>query len=292
MSDMAYQNVSKEEIDELEHERQELLNDFKEQLAVFCKYLNVDIDQQAALRSLDTKTRLTLSYPYYVPARKGIVKISATGYLSSKMVEKVKSTTKDIVNALAANIADSSQKLTCNDIALKGSTESIAEKLTQRYLFGHRRFYDIEPIPDIPTLRNQDLSALSEYYLLDRVEELYAAKYHRYRLWDGRAIALFSSYLFDVKSEYHEFFDSPNLIHLLSDNPEPITKKWFKDECIECWGELYADGPIRSYTELAYPNENGVIFEEYIPLPMVSEDVWDSLYERYKSKLEEHVKYS
>ncbi|MBU2932910.1 hypothetical protein [Vibrio cyclitrophicus] len=292
MSVMDYQDASKEELQELENERLELLNDFKEQLAVFCDYLKVDLDQQATLKSLDTATALTLSSPRYIPAQKGILKISAQGYLSIKLVEKVKSTTTDIVKALANKIADSSQKLPCNDIALKGSVDSIAAKLTQRYLFGHRRFYDVEPIPEAPTLRNNDLRALCERHLLDRVKERYTSHYHRYRLWDGRAINLFSSYLFNVKSEEHSFFDSKNLIHLLNNTPAPIKKEWFKDECIECWEALYADGPRYAYTELAYPDESGVIFEEYVPLDMVSEDVWDSLYERYKNKLKEHVEFA
>ncbi|MEZ8062063.1 MULTISPECIES: hypothetical protein [Vibrio] len=291
MSVLDYQDASKEELQELENERLELLNDFKEQLAVFCDYLKVDLDQQATLKSLDTATALTLSSPRYIPAQKGILKISAQGYLSIKLVEKVKSTTTDIVKALAKKIADSSQKLPCNDIALKGSVDSIAAKLTQRYLFGHRRFYDVEPIPEVPTLRN-DLRALCERHLLDRVKERYTSHYHRYRLWDGRAIDLFSSYLFNVKSEEHSFFDSKNLIHLLNNTPAPIKKEWFKDECIECWEALYADGPRYAYTELAYPDESGVIFEEYVPLDMVSEDVWDSLYERYKNKLKEHVEFA
>nr|WP_025593093.1 hypothetical protein [Vibrio sp. SCSIO 43097] len=114
------------------------------------------------------------------------------------------------------------------------------------------------------------------------------------RLWYfcRRAITLFSSYLFDIKSEEHHFFDSKNLIHLLGNGPEPITKEWFKDECIECWEALYVDGPRYAYTELAYPDDSGVIFEEYLPLVMVSEDVWDSLYERYKNKLKEHVEFA
>lgn len=292
ISAMTNQNISKEELQELEYERLELLNDFKEQLAVFCDYLKVDLDQQATLKSLDTATALTLSSPRCVPARKGVLKISAQGYLRLKLVEKVKSTASDIVKVLANKIADSSQKLPCNDIALKGSADSIASKLTQRYLFGHVRFYDIEPIPEVPTLRNKDLSALCERHLLDRVKEHYTSQYHRYRLWDGRAIALFSSYLFDVKSEAHNFFDSKNLIHLLDNGPEPITKEWFKDECIECWEALYVDGPRYAYTELAYPDDSGVIFEEYVPLDMVSEDVWDSLYERYKNKLKEHIEFA
>lgn len=159
-------------------------------------------------------------------------------------------------------------------------------------MFGHRRFYDVEPIPEVPTLRNDDLRALCERHLLDRVKERYTSHYHRYRLWDGRAIDLFSSYLFNVKSEEHSFFDSKNLIHLLNNTPAPIKKEWFKNECIECWEALYADGPRYAYTELAYPDESGVIFEEYVPLDMVSEDVWDSLYERYKNKLKEHVEFA
>ncbi|MGY0600371.1 hypothetical protein ACWYVB_24145, partial [Vibrio sp. JZG10] len=65
MSVMDYQDASKEELQELENERLELLNDFKEQLAVFCDYLKVDLDQQATLKSLDTATALTLSSPRY-----------------------------------------------------------------------------------------------------------------------------------------------------------------------------------------------------------------------------------
>ncbi|ELC9579239.1 hypothetical protein RJY99_000099 [Vibrio vulnificus] len=292
MSGTNYQEVSREDLQELEYTRLDLLNDFKEQLAVFCDYLNVDLDQHAALQSLDTATAYTLSSSHYVPSRKGDVKISALSYLNLKLIEQVKSTASGIVKTLATQIADSSQKLPCNDIALKGSVDSIAIKLTQRYLFGYKSFYDVESIPEVPTLRNNDLSALCERHLLERVEERYTAQYHRYRLWDGKAIALLSSYLFDVKSEEHNFFDSKNLIHLLNNIPEPITKEWFKDECIECWEDLHANGPCHGYTELAYPDEHGVIFEEYVPLNMVSEEVWDSLYERYKSKLKEHVEFT
>lgn len=292
MSGTNYQEVSREDLQELEYTRLDLLNDFKEQLAVFCDYLNVDLDQHAALQSLDTATAYTLSSPHYVPSRKRDVKISALGYLNLKLIEQVKSTASGIVKTLATQIADSSQKLPCNDIALKGSVDSIAIKLTQRYLFSYKSFYDVESIPEVPTLRNNDLSALCERHLLERVEERYTAQYHRYRLWDGKAIALLSSYLFDVKSEEHNFFDSKNLIHLLNNIPEPITKEWFKDECIECWEDLHANGPCHAYTELAYPDEHGVIFEEYVPLNMVSEEVWDSLYERYKSKLKEHVEFT
>lgn len=126
---------------------------------------------------------------------------------------------------------------------------------------------------------------MCERYLLDRVKDCYSEQYQRYRLWDKRAIDLFSSYLFDVKNDEHNFFNFMNLIHLFDNVAEPITKEWFKDECIECWEDLYANGPRYAYTELAYPNQNGVIFEEYVPLNMVSEEVWDSLYECYKSRL-------
>ncbi|WP_305461973.1 hypothetical protein [Photobacterium leiognathi] len=76
-----------------------------------------------------------------------------------------------------------------------------------------------------------------------------------------------------------------NLRHLLKDNSVPIEITLFKEECLECWLALCADNPIHAYTELAYPNENGVIFEEYIPLHSVNEDVWSSLYEHYQQKL-------
>lgn len=292
MSGTTYQDVANEQLEELESERQELMEGFKQHLALFCKYLNVDLDQQAALNSIGWHTQVCLSSHRHIPAQKEGIPISTQGYLSSKMREKVKSAASTIVNDLARKIADSSQKLLCNDIALRGSPESIAEKLTLRYLFDHRRFYDIDPIPDVSSVHHYDVDAFSKYHLLDRVKEHYTSRYHRYKLWDGRAVTLFTSYLFDTKSELHPFFHSQNLIHLLDDDPEPIAKKWFKDECIECWLELHADGPCYAYTELAYPDENGVIFEEYVPITMVSEEVWDSLYERYKNKLKEHVEFT
>lgn len=289
---MAYQDVSTEELQELEYERQELLESFKQHLALFCQYLNVDLDQQAYVNSISWHTQVYLSSPRYVPEKNKGIPISVQGYLSSKMCEEIKSSASIIVNDLASKIADSSQKLLVNDIALRGSPESIAEKLTLRYLFGHKRFYDIDPIPDVPSAHRYEIDAFSEERLLDRVMEHYTSRYHRYKLWEGRVIALFSSCLFDTKSELHPFFNSPNLIHLLGDDPKPIAKEWFKDECIECWLALHADPPLHAYTERAYPDDSGVIFEEYVPLTMVSEEIWDALYERYKNKLEKHIMHS
>lgn len=288
MSDIAYQDLSKEELQELENERQELLEGFKRHLALFCELLNVDINQQDAAASIGWLTHVCLSSHKHIPKKEGGLLISGQDYLSLKMREKVKFAASAIVNNLARNIADSSQNLLVNDIILRGSPESIAAKLTQHYLFGHKRFYDIDPIPDIPSVHHCHVDAFSVDHLLAKVEEHYLNQYHRYKLWNGRAIALFTSYLFDTKSELHPHFKAPNLIHLL-DAPEPVAKKWFKDECIECWLELNAEGPLHAYTEIAYPDSSGVIFEEYVPLTVVSENVWDALYERYKDKLKGHV---
>lgn len=292
MSYTGYQEISIEQLEELENERLELIEGFKEHLAFFGKYLNVDLDQQAAVASINWSTQVCLSSHEYIPEKKDGMPIAGQGYLSVKMREKVKSEASNIVNNLARDIANSSQKLLVNDIILRGSPESIAEKLTLHSQFGHRRFYDVDPIPSVPSVHHCEVYAFSEYHLLDKVKEHYVNRYHRYRLWDGRAIALFTSYLFDAKSQAHPFHQTPNLIHLLDDDPEPIKKEWFKRECIECWLELQEAPPSHAYTELAYPDDNGVIFDEYVPLTMVGEDVWDALYERYQSKLENHIKYS
>lgn len=289
MTYTGYQAISKEELEELEEERLELLTSFKLHLEKFCKYLNLDLDQQAAFRSISWTLKARLSNPKHTPEKWNGIRISGKGHISLKMIEEVKSVASTIVNDLACKIAASSQQLLCNDIALRGSPELIAAKLTHRYLFGHKRFFDIDPTPDIPSVHHYEIDAFSEYYLLDRVQVHYESQYHRYKLWDGRSIAIFSSCLFDTKSEVHTFFDSPNLIHLLGDDQEAIDRKWFKEECIECWLELNAEAPLHEYTELAYPDDNGVIFAEYVPLTMVSEDVWDALYERYQNKLEKNI---
>lgn len=291
MSYTGYQEITKEELKELEEERLELLVSFKLHLENFCKHLNLDLDQQAAFRSISWSLKSRLENPKHTPEKMNGIRISGKGHISLKMIEEVKSAASAIINGLACKIADSSQQLLCNDIALRGSPELIAVKLTHRYLFGHKRFYDISPIPDISSVHHYEIEAFSEYYLLDRVQAHYESQYHRYKLWDGESIALFNSYLFDTKSEVHTFFDSPNLIHLLSDDPEPIDKKCFKEECIECWLELNAEAPLHAYTELAYPDDGGVVFAEYVPLTIVCEDVWDALYERYQHKLKNHIEH-
>jgi hypothetical protein len=289
MSYTGYQEITKEELKELEEERLELLASFKLHLENFCKYLNLDLDQQAAFHSISWSLKSRLENPKHTPEKTNGVRISGKGHISLKMIDEVKSVASTIVNDLACKIAASSQQLLCNDIALRGSPELIAVKLTHRYLFGHKHFYDISATPDVPSVHHYEIDAFSKYYLLDRVQVFYESQYHRYKLWDGRSIALFNSCLFDTKSQEHTFFNSPNLIHLLGDDPELIDKKWFKEECIQCWLELNAEAPLHQYTELAYPDDDGVIFAEYVPLTMVGEDVWDALYERYQHKLKNRI---
>ncbi|WCP66715.1 hypothetical protein LYZ37_12800 [Vibrio tubiashii] len=292
MSYTGYQEISIEQLEELENERLELIEGFKEHLALFCKLLNVDLDQQAAVDSISRSTQVRLSSHKHIPEKKDGMPIAGQGYLSVKMREKVKSEASAIVTNLARDIANSSQKLLVNDIILRGSPESIAEKLTLHCQFGHKRFYDVDPIPNVPSVHHYEVDAFSKRHLLDKVKEHYVSRYHRYRLWDGKAIAHLTSYLFTEKSQAHPFHQSPNLIHLLDDDPNPIQKEWFKRECLDCWLEFQEAPPSHAYTELAYPDDNGVIFDEYIPLTMVGEDVWNALYERYQNKLEEHIKYS
>ncbi|PSV21994.1 hypothetical protein C0W44_07285 [Photobacterium leiognathi subsp. mandapamensis] len=272
--------LTSEEVCEVESVKQEILRSFEEELALFCENHNLNLDQQSVLQSLECSIKSILSYCRLPSEKKDPFEISAKEYLIAKLFECEKSAADKISRDLANTIAYSSQKLANNDIALKGSVKSIAEKLTLRYLFDYRHYYDLEPIPN----GSGYLYALTTNYLLDRVEEIYTQKYHKYRLWDKRSIALFSSYLFDNIGEFHDFFDMQNLRHLLEDYSEPIEITLFKEECLECWLALCADNPIHAYTELAYPNENGVIFEEYIPLHSVNEDVWSSLYEHYQQK--------
>lgn len=284
MSVYNYYYAAKDDIEALEQDRLELLNDFKEQLAVFCEHLYANLDQQSIFQSLNSHTNSAIFFPHYQTNRCEILKTPLSVYLRSKLVEIVKSTATKTVQNLAIQIADSSQKLLCEDFSLRGSTASIAEKLVLRYLFSHLNFDDIEAIPKVPLSRNNQLLAFSEFYLLDHVEKRYTENYHKYKIWDGRAVSLFSSLLFDLKNEYHPFFHLPDLRFLLENNLELITIELFKDESIACWTALLTDGPKYLYTELAYPDDNGLIFEEYVPLNMVCEEVWESLYERYRNK--------
>lgn len=272
--------LTSEEVDEIKSVKQEILRRFEDELALFCKNHNLDLDQQAVLQSLEGSIKSILSY--CLPSeKKDPFEISAKDYLVTKLFNYEKSAADKISRDLANAIADFSQKLPNNDITLKGSTTSIAAKLTLRYLFGYRDYYDLEPMPN----DGGYLYALTTNYLLDRVEDIYTKKYHKYRLWNKHSIALFSSYLFDDKSEFHDFFGIQNLCHLLESSSKPIEITLFKEECLECWFALCADNPRHAYTELAYPNENGVIFEEYIPLHSVDEGVWSSLYEHYQHEL-------
>lgn len=192
------------------------------------------------------------------------------------LCNRIKYVEGEVNRVIAKAVLRQISSLTLDDRALRGSSYSIAVKLTVKCLMG-----DLVREGEMSYRLVFGLSKLKVdfYSIVDCVADLYEEKHMRYRLWTDDAVSRLATFLFRGDDGWGAF-DEPPLGYKV-DAGTPPTIEEFIDEVDDAIYGL----PIIDDTEAAFPDygPNGYIFSEYVPVRYMGRDHVERLYRMHLS---------
>ncbi|OLQ92972.1 hypothetical protein BIY22_00295 [Vibrio panuliri] len=271
--------LTDKEIDEYHLQSDKLKQELGYQLEAFCRSINIEANINRVTQEFEHACHAYSEQPITIAADAPLlnmtIKIAATQHLKTELSLAVESFLKH----LAHDIVNDSVKLPRNSRIFRGSLTSVCRKMILFYSRPDVSLRDIEHF-NIEHTFSCSIRELSFDNLLSQTMSYYRDNYHRYRLWDAHAISLLALFLFESREYFQPLEHQTNLSYLLADTtPVPIVR--FKQLCIAYWNENGENPFVSHYTEQAFPDKNGIIFAEYVPLEHISEQCWQQLYALY-----------
>ncbi|OLQ89091.1 hypothetical protein BIY21_03020 [Vibrio ponticus] len=277
-----YHQLTDREIEEYLSQLTILKQELNHQLDEFCRSLNIEANLTRVSEEFEQACRARCQQPITITLHESHSHINIKIALTNQLKRELNLAITQFLTHLAKDLVDDAMTQPHNSLIFRGSLSSVCRKMIFYYTRPDVSLKDIEHF-NIENTFSSNMAELSFDNLLAHTIDYYREHFHRYKLWDTRAIQLFALFLFESR----EYFTPPNSshnLHYLVESKNPISKQRFKELCINYWNHYCDDPLVARYTEQAFPNQSGVIFAEYIPLEHVSEAVWFTLYQCYQDR--------